>query len=182
MILAEQKKSESIAEYILYVWQMEDLVRAADFNIDVIRHFVSEGLGEDNELEEEVQWFASLIRQMKGQRIEKKGHVADLYDLIGELQYLHNSLITVFDDKVYKTLHEEAKPNMEAFSEKSTEQNISEVETYLSALYGLLTLRLKGQQISRETEEAMKTFGALMAKLSVRYRQMKSGTLEINPN
>ena len=32
MILAEQKKKAHIVEYILFLWQIEDLIRAAKFD------------------------------------------------------------------------------------------------------------------------------------------------------
>ena len=33
MIIAKKKKNENIAEYILYMWQIEDLIRAYNLNI-----------------------------------------------------------------------------------------------------------------------------------------------------
>jgi len=35
MLVASQKRKENIAEYLLYMWQMEDIVRA--FNLDIER-------------------------------------------------------------------------------------------------------------------------------------------------
>ena len=34
MIVAKQKRKEKIAEYLLYMWQVEDLIRANQFDID----------------------------------------------------------------------------------------------------------------------------------------------------
>ena len=36
MLIARQKRSENIAEYLLYMFQVEDLIRAYDFNLDQI--------------------------------------------------------------------------------------------------------------------------------------------------
>ncbi|MBI49085.1 MAG: DUF4924 domain-containing protein, partial [Crocinitomicaceae bacterium] len=35
MILADSKKKSHIVEYILFLWQIEDLIRAAQFNPEV---------------------------------------------------------------------------------------------------------------------------------------------------
>ena len=35
MLVASQKRKENIAEYLLYMWQVEDIVRA--FNLDIER-------------------------------------------------------------------------------------------------------------------------------------------------
>ena len=37
MITASQKKRENIAEYLLYMWQIEDLIRANGLDIDKIQ-------------------------------------------------------------------------------------------------------------------------------------------------
>ena len=34
MIIARQKRKENIAEYLLYMWQVEDLIRANKFDMD----------------------------------------------------------------------------------------------------------------------------------------------------
>ena len=40
MIVAEEKKKENIAEYILFIWQMQDLVRAANFKKESFKEFL----------------------------------------------------------------------------------------------------------------------------------------------
>lgn len=37
MITASAKKRENIAEYVLYMWQIEDLIRAYGLDIDKIK-------------------------------------------------------------------------------------------------------------------------------------------------
>ena len=36
MFIARQKRKENIAEYLLYMWQMEDLVRSFKCDIEAI--------------------------------------------------------------------------------------------------------------------------------------------------
>ena len=36
MIIAQQKRKENIAEYLLYMWQVEDMIRANQLDIDKI--------------------------------------------------------------------------------------------------------------------------------------------------
>ena len=40
MIVAEQKRKENVAEYILYMWQIEDTIRALDFDLTRITEYV----------------------------------------------------------------------------------------------------------------------------------------------
>lgn len=37
MYIASQKRKENIAEYLLYMWQIEDLIRANGLDIDRIQ-------------------------------------------------------------------------------------------------------------------------------------------------
>ena len=38
MLIAKQKRQENIAEYVLYMWQLEDMLRACNFDVDVLMH------------------------------------------------------------------------------------------------------------------------------------------------
>ena len=37
MLIAQQKRKENIAEYLLYMWQVEDIIRAFNFDMDVLK-------------------------------------------------------------------------------------------------------------------------------------------------
>ena len=45
MIIARQKRKENIAEYLLYMWQVEDLIRANKFDMDSINRTVIAQIG-----------------------------------------------------------------------------------------------------------------------------------------
>ena len=58
----------------------------------------------------------------------------------------------------------------------------SELETALSAVYGYLTLTLKGQEISQETRQSMKQISSFLALLAHRYQMEQTGSdLEPQP-
>lgn len=182
MTLAEQKKEENISEYIIYVWQMEDLVRAAGFKDELIEHFVRDFAEDPIQQEEELNWFKDLMTQMKNQGIEKRGHISELGEVLNELAMLHHTLVNILKDSSYLMLYKEAKPYIGEYLQKAGGGLNNDVETCLTALYGLLVLRLKKAEISKETEEAMSTFSKLMARLSIEYRKMKRGEMNLRFN
>ena len=49
MIIANEKEKENIAEYILYMWHIEDLIRAYNFDINVIYSAVIQQFNLSNE-------------------------------------------------------------------------------------------------------------------------------------
>ena len=54
MIVARQKRKENIAEYLLYMWQVEDLIRANRFDMDAIRKSVIAHYDQPDSVKEEI--------------------------------------------------------------------------------------------------------------------------------
>jgi hypothetical protein len=182
MSLAEQKQKQNIAEYLLFLWQMEDLVRAVYFDPEALDDFIKSYTPNEEAFENEKRWFRDLIRNMRSERVEARGHISEVHELLFELNYLHNTMLQVLKDKSYIDLHKAALPHLKEYLERTDGNTINEVEGCLTALYGLLVLRLKKEPISSETEAAMATFSALMAKLALQYKLMKQGEMNFSLN
>ncbi len=179
--IADRKKEENIAEYLLYMWQMEDLVRGNDLDPEKIEQHVIAEIEEEEKKEAERAWFQDLIRRMKAEGIEEKGHLSELDEVMVELYYLHNTLLNVIRDKNYSELFEKAMPHISALQKKTKEPG-HEIETCLTGLYGYLLLKLREQEISKETQEAMDVFRKLVAYLAEQYKKMKAGDLNFQMN
>ena len=171
MLIAQQKKENNIAEYILYMWQLEDIIRANNFDSDRISKLLVEPLTIDDKTKKNISnWYKLLIDKMKSQGIMDKGHLSELGDVLLELQYLHNTLLTVVKDQKYERLYLSAKLNIDAFKTKLSSATQNEIEVCLNGLYGLLLLRLKKKPISKDTTEAMNSFSQMIAYLSYKYK------------
>ncbi|HEY8404945.1 MAG TPA: DUF4924 family protein [Flavobacteriales bacterium] len=182
MSLAVQKFQQSVAEYILFLWQMEDLVRAVYFDTEALRDFIRSYTPDDSAFNAEKEWFDRLVATMRREGVEQKGHVTEVHELIFELNYLHNTLLNILKEKEYIELYRIAQPNMEEYKNKADGKITNDVEICLTALYGLLMLRLKKEPVSNETAEAMKTFSDLLARLSYHYKMMKQGEVNYSLN
>ncbi|NJM15399.1 MAG: DUF4924 family protein [Bacteroidales bacterium] len=44
MLIAKEKRNENVAEYILYMWQLEDLLRGCNFDINIVEREIVENL------------------------------------------------------------------------------------------------------------------------------------------
>lgn len=175
MLIAKQKKENNIAEYILYMWQLEDIIRANDFDLDQISKFLIDPLTIDEETRINIaEWYMDLIAKMKSQGIMTKGHLSELDDLLLELQYLHNSLLNVLKDQKYEHLYLSAKLNIDAFKTKLSSTVQNDIDVCLNGLYGLLLLRLNKKPVSKDTTEAMNSFSQLIAYLSYKYKVLKN--------
>ena len=76
MLISQQKKQENIAEYLIYMFQIEDIIRAFQFNADqIIEVFVKPSLPDSSFLNQYRTWYEDIISQMTIHRCEKEGHI-----------------------------------------------------------------------------------------------------------
>ncbi|MFN5844159.1 MAG: DUF4924 family protein, partial [Flavobacteriia bacterium] len=177
------KLNENIAEYVLYMYQIEDLIRAYNFDLElIIENFVRPQLPDNSFIEQYRDWYRDLIAQMKSQRIDKQGHLHDLRDILVELSYLHNTLLNMANDQKYRAVFESATPYIEEFKERSNLKDKNHIEIIFHALYMKLLLKLQKREISAETEEAFDAMRIMIAYLARTYQQMKSGNLNFLNN
>ena len=183
MLIAQQKLEENIAEYILYMYQIEDVIRAYNFDVDaIINQYVRPQLPDETFIPQYTQWYKGLIQDMKEQNKQKSGHLLDLNEILVELSFLHNTLLGQVNDIKYTKLVEAAQPFMEEFKQKSNLKDKNDVELLFGAMYMKLLLRLQKKDISPETEEAFDSMRIMLAFLSQAYHKMKRGELDFLSN
>ena len=85
MLISQQKLKENIAEYILYMYQMEDIIRAYKFDVEqIIENYAKPQLPDASFIGQYRSWLLNLIDEMKA---PGPGH----YD--GDDRILHEKLI-----------------------------------------------------------------------------------------
>lgn len=177
MLIAQHKKQTNIAEYILYMWQIEDIIRLHEFDLTQITDTIISKFDVSKDTQYDIKlWYQNLIEQMMKEGKSEKGHLNFINKHLEELNNLHNSLLTTIQDVDYQKAYIASKDNIRNFMVKSTEAN-TEIEACLIALYGFLMLKLKQTEISNSTKEAMQTFSKLLAILVDRYNKVKKGEL-----
>jgi hypothetical protein len=182
MSLAAKKLRENISEYIIFLWQMEDLLRAVNFSTEALDEFIGSYTPDEVAFKSEKKWFVELAGNMRKDGVEQRGHVSEIHELIFELNYLHNTLLNIVRDASYLDTYRHAQPNIKEYLSRTDGKSTNDVEVCLTALYGLMVLRLRKEPISDETEQAMRTFSQLLAKLSHHYRLMKQGEFNFSLN
>lgn len=176
MLFALAKKQENIAEYVLYMFQVEDVIRANRFDIESLTYSYIKAIVDDEEkLPAVIDWYADLIKKMHIEGVQAKGHVQEVKDVIIELFYLHNSLLNISKDKAYEAIYQKALPYLQEFSQKADGTVFNDIELCFNALYGKLMLKMQKKTISPETEQAMQAFSQLLAFLAARYKQARTG-------
>ena len=73
MLVAQQKRKENIAEYILYMYQIEDLIRAYHFNISNIETKLVSQYHVDEKTKQEISdWYKNLVVMMQKEGFRKR--------------------------------------------------------------------------------------------------------------
>lgn len=170
MIIAAQKKKENIVEYILYMWHIEDLLRANWLDMGQIKqNVISRFEQPEDVLQRMADWYQDMINRMKDEEIQKTGHLAFLTEQVHQLNDLHLHLINDLNEPQYRQAYFTAQPCITELKRKSA-PDITEMEVCLNALYMLMMMRIKGITPSIETTAAIETFSNMLALLSAKYR------------
>lgn len=180
MYIASRKREENIAEYLIYMWQIEDIIRANDLDIDKIKANVIDRYGlDDRQQKEMTEWYESLIEMMRAEDVAEKGHLQINRNVMARLIELHQALLkdprfADYTAEFYKTL-----PYIVELRSKAGDQAAGEIETCFTALYGMLMLRLRSKEITPATENAMRQISAFIALLAKHYH-VDRGEIEKN--
>jgi len=179
MLIARELRKTNIAEYILYMWQIEDLLRTCAFDTEKInQQLVARFKTEENTSKEIADWYNNLAVVMTKEYIQEKGHLQVIINLVNDLNEFHLKMLEIQKDQEYVRLYEN---NMEAIAEifqRSGMEYKNEVEVCLNALYGFLLMKLKNTELTELTTKTIEGFGKMIGHLSSRYIQFENDDFE----
>ena len=179
MIIAQAKRKENIAEYLLYMWQVEDIIRAMGMDIDKIKAGIIDRYDVDeNTRKEIVDWWEGLIMMMQHEGKQQAGHLQINKNVLIRLNDLHNELLKSakhpeYGAEFYKTL----PFIVELRSKTPKDQQVGELETCFNALYGTLMLKLQGKEIGKDTQVAINQISHFIGTLAAYFKKDEEGQL-----
>lgn len=169
MFIAQELRKKSIAEYLLYMWQMEDLIRAYGCSLARLRReYIDKFDYTDEQKDEETDWFGNLIRMMNEEGRREEGHLQINKIIVKDLADLHNRLMLSGKFPFYNAEYYKVLPFIVELRNKG-DKEINEIETCLDALYGVMLLRLQQKPVSDETESAIREITTFIGMLSDYY-------------
>lgn len=180
MKTASEKKRENIAEYLLYMWQIEDLIRAYDLDIDKIQANIIDKYTSltDEEKREMREWYESLIDMMRREGKVAGGHIQLNKNVIIALEDLHRRLMADNKYARYSAEYYNTLPFIVEIRAKAGDNRKDELESCFDALYGILLLRLQHKEISEETAKAASQISRFLAMLAHYYKMDYNNELE----
>jgi hypothetical protein len=179
MLIAQDKRKTNIAEYILYMWQVEDLLRACSFNPELIEANLVKRFNADEKTSRQIAaWYHNLAVAMEKEHVQQKGHLQAITNLINDLNEFHLKMVETQVDEQYMQLYRLNKQAISEFIHHTKGEANNEVEACLNALYGVLMLKLKNAEITPETKLTVDGFGRMIGHLSARYIQFENDDFE----
>lgn len=147
-----RSKKENIAEYILYLWQMEDYLRAFPQN--------AEATPELHELNE----------MMHREGILDGGHLALANNALSEVEELHAQILD--EDAMYRAAILRLRPALNLLKAKTDRPTMSDIEACFVLLYQIMMLKLQKKEITPETADVQQRATQVLQFLSKTYKSL----------
>jgi hypothetical protein len=183
MLIAQQKQKENIIEYLLYMYQIQDMVRSLNCDMERINLELLPAVLPNASYEGAYEfWYSQICNELIRSGKMQQGNLYELEEVFTELTLLHRTLLEIMKDKKYAVLVSLAENSIQEYAQKSAMMSSHPLEICLHAMYMKLQLKLRKQHITDETEKAMDPMRALLAYLGREYKKMKSGIWDTNLN
>ena len=171
MLIAEQKRKESISEYIIFMYQTEDLISNYEFNLDDILEYVIKHMTKDeNELKELLLWYAGIIEQMQSEDLPLPGkRLSSTQQYVEKLGQLHQS--SFLRSGEYQEIFKNSAGDIDAQIQLANGQVEDPIQICLNAVYGKLIINLNGKKLPLEHEVLVEKFGKVIAYLTKEYHK-----------
>lgn len=181
MFVAQELRKKNIAEYLLYMWQIEDTIRAFDCSLGRIRkEYIDRFDYTDEQKEEESDWFGSLIRMMNQEGCREQGHLQINKIVMQQLQELHVQLLSSPKYPFYNSEYYKVLPFIVELRNRGASKDENEIETCFNSLYGVMMLRLQKKEITPNTLHAITEISTFIGMLNDYYLKDKQEPLEFD--
>ena len=143
MFIAEKLRQENIAEYLLYMWQVEDTIRAYACNEErIAREYVPMFKLDEAKAAKMSQWYAQLCAMMRLEGVKEKGHLQINKNIVAELSELSQHLLESHGYAKYHSAYFHALPDIMELRTKGNGSTLSDIEVCFNALSGVMMLRM----------------------------------------
>lgn len=181
MYIAQKKRKENIAEYILYLWQLEDLLRALQFSPEAIySQLVAKSALDDASRQQVFFWYMDIVNLLRQEGKESSGHMEHTLHLIADLNDLHERLLVLPAGEKYRKVFAALAPEMPALRVKLGKTDVSDIELCFRALYAVVLYRIKGDKSHEEgIRNVIDLISPVIAELASVYRQVERGEIDL---
>ena len=181
MDIAQQKRKENIAEYILYLWQLEDLLRALQFSPEAIYSTLVKPRKLDSQNEQMLlAWYMDIANLLVQEGKEKSGHLDHTLHLIHDLHDLHLRLMQQQEiGEDYRNRYVMLAQHLPALRARlGKEIEMSDTELCFRALYAAMLYRIKGEG-EEAVADTIEVISPVIASLTSYFHKVEKGEIDL---
>ena len=180
MLIALQKRKENIAEYILYLWQVEDLLRALQFSPEAIyTTLVARIEGAVEQQKENIFiWYMQIVELLKKEGKEKQGHIDHTLHLVADLHNLHLQLMKLPLGEHNRMTYSRLALELPRLRTIMDNDDISDTELCFRALYAAMLYRIKGGG-ERAIEDTLAVVSPAVGELAALHGKIERGEINL---
>ena len=189
MIIANRLKTENRAEYLLYMWQVEGIIRLYGCDAErIAREYLSRFDVPAEVAAEMAQWYADLCEMMRSEGKMEQGHLQICENVIIGLADLNAQLLASDKYPYYKQMYYKVLPYVVELCakrrgsgvEREEADGADEFRQLFELLYGVMLLRLQQKEVSPDTLRATADITALLGQLSDYWKADRAGELKFD--
>lgn len=181
MFVSRELRKKNIAEYLLYMWQVEDMIRANELSIDKIdANLVAPYALQPEAKAELLEWYGNLIEMMRFEDVKEKGHLQINRNVIINLTDLHLRLLKSPKMPYYSAAYYKALPFIVEFRTKSEGRDKGEIENCFDALYMVWLMKLQKREVNEATINATNEITRFISMLSLYFKEDEEGRLDLD--
>ena len=170
MIVARKLRKQNITAYIIYMFQVEDIIRAYGLDVDrICKEYLPKFQYTEEQIAEQRDWYAGLIRMMQEEGVKENGHVQVVKNTLLLMADRHRELLADPKQPFYSAAYYKALPYIVELRSKGRNKEKDEIENCVDALYGATVLKMQGRELSDETKQALQPISHLLEMLSKLY-------------
>ncbi len=170
MLIAKKLRKQNLVAHVLYMYQVEDIIRSYKCDIqNIAEEYLPRFDYDDEELEQALQWYDGLARMMQEEGCRERGHVQVVRNTIFLLADRHRELLADPQESIYNAAYYKALPFIVELRGKGNGKMKPELETALDALYGITLLRMQNKPVGAETSAAISAISNLLNMLAEKY-------------
>ena len=171
MLIAREKRKSNIAEYILYMWQVEDTIRAFNFDTGRLDRELVGKFDQPPEIKQEIfEWYENIAAHMINEKVEQSGHTQFIKNIVNDLYNYHLFILQQPGEAVYSELFSRVRSLIAEMRSMGKGLPENEIEASLNVVYIYMMMRLKKERVSHETDQAIKLFIRFLALLSSKFK------------
>ncbi len=181
MDIAQAKRRENIAEYILYLWQLEDLLRALQFSPEAI---FSTFIAPRKDIGEELKhhyllWYMDIANLLHQEGKDEKGHLEHTLHLINDLHDLHLQLMKLPIGEHYRATYAKLEPELPRLRAVLGNPGMSDTELCFRALYAAMLYRIKGEGEKSAVVDTLQFISPVIAELAAMHGKVERGEVDL---